>query len=469
MAVGRLFTHPDVQQALRREPPPGAGRVRRFLARVRPPRFIKLTREGKYFIGITFGVGFAAVNTGNNLLYLLLGMLLSLIIVSGVMSELSLRAITVVRRLPPRAQVARPHMVEIEVYNHKRRVPSYAIEIEDLRAGQPADKRCFFLKISPRSAQIAAYRRTPARRGRDHHIGFRVATRFPFGLFEKSRELAADGELIIYPAVDAVKLPALSRGRHEGQSGALSRGGGDEIFSLRNYREGDDPRDIYWRKSAGPQLVMRERAEETQRTVEQVLDVYQPAGGADDAWRERFERNIREIASRSVAHLKRGDAVLVRTTYGERARADGSQGADPILRFLALVEPAPALAAMGGAGAAASVAAPASEAAVASEAVAAPASEVAAASVAPVELEAAPASEVAEALAPASEVAATPTSAEVAAASEVAAVLVAPIELEAAAAAPEVTVAPVSDPEAAVDGDALPEVAAVTSSEGVVS
>ena len=74
----------------------------------RPPRRLKLTREGKYFIGITFGVGFAAINTGNNLLYLLLGMLLSLIVVSGVLSELSLRELTVVRRLPPRAQVARP-------------------------------------------------------------------------------------------------------------------------------------------------------------------------------------------------------------------------------------------------------------------------------------------------------------------------------------------------------------------------
>ena len=55
------------------------------------PRRLKLTREGKYFIFITFGVGVAAINTGNNLLYLLLGMLLSLIIVSGVLSELSLR------------------------------------------------------------------------------------------------------------------------------------------------------------------------------------------------------------------------------------------------------------------------------------------------------------------------------------------------------------------------------------------
>src|SRR6202035_4452692 len=184
--------------------------------RMRPPRRLRFTREGKFFVGITLGVGFAAINTANNLLYLLLGMLLALIVVSGIMSELSLRDLSVVRRLPLRAQVGRAHLVEIEVYNHKKRVPSYAIEVEDLRAGQPADKRCFFLKISPSSAQVAAYRRTPARRGRDRHTGFLIATRFPFGLFEKSREVDAEGELIIYPAVDPVRLPVEEPGRRAG-------------------------------------------------------------------------------------------------------------------------------------------------------------------------------------------------------------------------------------------------------------
>jgi uncharacterized protein (DUF58 family) len=249
------------------------------------------------------------------------------------MSELSLRHLTVVRRLPPRAQVGRPHLVEIEVYNHKARVPSYAIEIEDLRAGQPADKRCFFLKISPRSAQVAAYRRTPARRGRDRHIGFRVATRFPFGLFEKSRELGADGDLIIYPAVDPVQLPPEQPGRRIGGAGAMGRGGGDEILTVRPMREGDDPRD---------QLVLLERAKETQRDVDYVLDSIHPSNEPDEVWSARFERRIRDIASRTVAHLKRGDAVNIRTTAGERVRADRAVGADPILRFLALVEAVPA-------------------------------------------------------------------------------------------------------------------------------
>ena len=104
----------------------------RFRKRLEPPRRLKFTREGKFFVGITLGVGFAAINTANNLLYLLLGMLLALIVVSGLMSELSLRDLTVVRRLPLRAQVGRAHLVEIEVFNHKGMVPSYAIEVEDL-------------------------------------------------------------------------------------------------------------------------------------------------------------------------------------------------------------------------------------------------------------------------------------------------------------------------------------------------
>ena len=314
--------------------------VRAFFTRWgRWPRRVRATREGKWYVGITLGVGLAAINTGNNLLYLLLGMLLSLIVISGIMSEISLRSLTVVRRLPTRAQVGRPHLVEIEVYNSKGRVPSYAIEVEDLRAGQPADKRCFFLKISPTSAQVAAYRRTPQRRGVDHHVGFRVATRFPFGLFEKSREIAGSGDLVIYPAVDPIRLGRDEPGRALGGSGSIGRGGGDEIAGVRPERQGDDPRDIYWRKSTMVDArVMRERARETSPEVRLTLDVKRTKDAGED-WMTRFERQVREVASRAVAHVKRGDRVIIRTTGGQRVRADRAAGIDPLLRFLALVEP----------------------------------------------------------------------------------------------------------------------------------
>ncbi len=309
-----------------------------FLTRFRAPRRLRFTREGKFFVGITLGVGFAAINTANNLLYLLLGMLLALIVVSGVMSEISLRHLTVVRRLPLRAQVGRAHLVEIEVFNRKRRIPSYAIEVEDLRAGQPADKRCFFLKVSPRSAQVAAYRRTPTRRGHDVHTGFRVATRFPFGLFEKSREITAEGELIIYPAVDPVKLPPSILGAALGIDGLGGRGHGEDFVGLRPMREGEDPRDIHWRKSAAVgQLVLRERARESRPDVKLTLDVWRPPHATEE-WDVGFERRIREVASRAVAHLKRGERVAVVTNGGTSARSDRAAGADPLLRYLARVQ-----------------------------------------------------------------------------------------------------------------------------------
>jgi uncharacterized protein (DUF58 family) len=307
--------------------------------RMRPPRRLKFTREGKFFVGITLGVGFAAINTANNLLYLLLGMLLALIVVSGIMSELSLRELTVVRRLPLRAQVGRAHLVEIEVFNHKSRVPSYAIEVEDLRAGQPADKRCFFLKISPKSAQVAAYRRTPTRRGRDAHVGFRIATRFPFGLFEKSREVPAAGELVIYPAVDPVQLPTAPAGRSPGGDLVVGRGHGEDFLGLRLMREGEDPRDVHWRKTAAVgQMVMRERAREARPDVTLALDVLRPEAAGEE-WYVAFERRIRDVASRAVAHIKRGDRVAVITTVGGVSRADRVVGADPLLRYLALIDP----------------------------------------------------------------------------------------------------------------------------------
>ena len=68
-----------------------AADVRRLIARLRawwkPPRTMTITRVGRTYLVITMGVGLGALNTGNNLLYLVLGFLLSLIIASGVLSS----------------------------------------------------------------------------------------------------------------------------------------------------------------------------------------------------------------------------------------------------------------------------------------------------------------------------------------------------------------------------------------------
>jgi uncharacterized protein (DUF58 family) len=218
-------------------------------------------------------------------------------------------------------------------------MPSYAIEVEDLRAGQPADKRCFFLKVSPGASQVAAYRRIPARRGLDQHVGFRVATRFPFGFFEKSREFTLGGSLIIYPAVDPVQLPPGAAGNQTQGGRSERRGSGDEIMGIRLMREGDDPRDIYWKRStAGDSRVVMERAVEVQSKAHLKIDNLMGGAEATAEEVEVFEKRIRETASLAVAHLKRGEQVFLRTTSGGRVSASPSSGSDAALRFLALLE-----------------------------------------------------------------------------------------------------------------------------------
>jgi uncharacterized protein (DUF58 family) len=144
---------------------------------------------------------------------------------------------------------------------------------------------------------------------------------------------------VIYPAVDPVQLPSPPGGRSPGVDLVVGRGHGEDFLGLKLMREGEDPRDVHWRKTAAVgRLVMRERARETRPEVTLTLDVLRP-DSAGDEWSAAFERRIRDLASRAVAHLKRGDQVTVVTTASGLARADRTVGADPLLRYLALLEP----------------------------------------------------------------------------------------------------------------------------------
>src|SRR5258706_15357452 len=181
-------------------------RVRNRL-RFRPPRRLSFTREGRIIVFLWVGVGFAAINTGNNLLYLLLAWLLSFIIASGVLSELTLRALSVERRPPPRIYAGEPFLMEVVIKNGKSKRASYSIEVEDLRGKTPIDKRCYFLKIPEAKSQRTSYRHTFIRRGLYTLTGYRIATKFPFALFRKSRDVEAPVEVLVYPARVTVPRP----------------------------------------------------------------------------------------------------------------------------------------------------------------------------------------------------------------------------------------------------------------------
>ncbi len=312
-------------------------RARRWL---RPPRRLEFTREGKYFVGITVGVGFAAINTGNNLLYLLLGMMLSLIIASGVLSEISLRDLSVARTPPDSLYAERPFLMGIGLHNAKPRLSSFSVEVEDLVDGKPLDKKCYFLKLPSQRAQSTSYRHTFPRRGRYAFTGFRVSTKFPFALFRKSRTFDAEAHVIVFPAVRPIGDRAELRAMYVGDEAPLPRGRRGEFHGLREYRQGDDPRDIHWRSTArrGRRMV-REHDDEAARRVTIFVDHARPqVSGLDPAAAdERVERAISLGASLVVDHLDRGYVVRLVTRSGVIAWARGRNAQARFLEHLALL------------------------------------------------------------------------------------------------------------------------------------
>src|SRR5690606_35915567 len=106
------------------------------------------------------------------------------------------------------------------VKNGKERLVSYSVEIEDQAQNEKNERRCYYLKIAPGEEQVATYRRVPQRRGILAFEGFRVATRFPFSLFEKWRELQNEAELLVYPALLPTQLP-FGSGKEEGDQAGV--------------------------------------------------------------------------------------------------------------------------------------------------------------------------------------------------------------------------------------------------------
>jgi uncharacterized protein (DUF58 family) len=322
------------------------------------------TREGWWFLCATLLVGAAAVDAGINLYFLTFGMMVCLVVAGIVLSEIGLSGLRVRRVLPPAVHAGTPYLMGIGLENRKRRLPSFSIEVEDLIDDRPIEKRCYFLKLPAGRLQETAYRNTMARRGRYQLSGFRLATKFPFGLVPRVRTVADVDELYVYPAL-IPPSEAILRGLPvypaPGRAAAPSRQG--EFRGLRAFRAGDDPRDIHWRSSArrGVTLVREKEDEETreatvvfdnslghpQRVPEPSRDGTRraelagsprdaPDAAADAA---AFERGVSEAAGICVELVQRGFSVGLAVRGGEVRPAVGGAQAERILRALAVIAP----------------------------------------------------------------------------------------------------------------------------------
>jgi len=259
-----------------------------------PRRTIWPTRDGWWTLFAAVGLGVAAVNTGNNLLYLLSSMLLALVVVSGILSEAVIRRLRVAAMLPEEIYAGRPALMGATVTSAKRWVPSYSIPIEVLEAGRAA-RFIYIPRIPAGEGRLITWEATLPRRGRHRLDGLRVTTRFPFGIFLKAGQPTLREDVLVFPAPVPVPTHLLRQLSAGGAVAARRRGRGSDLHNLRDYRAGDDPRLVHWKSSAKTgTLTVRETEAETALDTRIVL-----GSGGDPA---RLEEAISEAAA-LAAHL----------------------------------------------------------------------------------------------------------------------------------------------------------------------
>ena len=312
-------------------------RLRRRFGRRLFRRRIRFTRQGKMYTAVTLGVGLAAVNTDNNLLFLVLGLMLGLIIVSGIMSELTLFGLNIERRMEKYAEAGAIFPVELSVTNTKRIFASFGVELRDEINGQPFRRRAFFLRIGPREERSIAYRCEIEHRGRAHFDGTIISTRFPFGLFEKTRFVPVKSDVVMLPKQIPVAIPRPPGLGAEGRGSTESALHGQEFRELREISPGDDPRLIDWRATARVgTLMVRENESDLSGLLELVLDpAAEDEGNAPDPVAEERISAAATIINRL---LREGVGVRLVTTPDISFEHQDERGLIPMMEYLALID-----------------------------------------------------------------------------------------------------------------------------------
>ncbi len=309
-----------------------------LLRRLSRHRAIRVTTEGIRFLLLTLAVGIAAVNTGNNLFYLLLAMMLSLIVLSGLLSEQCVRGLEFHRHLPDTLFANQPTSATIWIANHKSHIPSVSLRILDVIAGQDHERGIHLTHLAPGTSTLRSHPLLIRRRGRYHLEGLRVVTPFPFGLFHKKAFYPIQASLIVCP--ELIPLPPLRRQELNaiGHDQALARRGpGNSLYNLREFRPGDDSRAIHWMTTARTaKLMLKETEAENHRMITLALFTVAP-DEADDT----FERAL-SIAASLVDHFLK-DGVRLRLLLGDQQEllADGEEQSLHLFHALALCERRP--------------------------------------------------------------------------------------------------------------------------------
>ncbi|MFK7895901.1 MAG: DUF58 domain-containing protein [Myxococcota bacterium] len=265
-------------------------------------------------------------------------MMLSFLVLSGLLSEASLRGVRIERHLPREIFAREKNRVVLRIHNQQARIASLAITLEDRILAPEGDRvagRSFALRVGPNQSVDRSYAFVPEARGPVDFSGLRVSTRFPFGLFVKSMDLEVPGEALVYPYAPPVALQPdrpNPLAQSDEQIGIATQG--DAIGSLREFAPGDPVSRVHWRRSARAQkLLVGEREGEASAEIEVDLHLTPEMPSA------ALEDRVSHAASLVVSHLEAGLRVGLRSPTARFPAASGIPHRTELLRYLAEATP----------------------------------------------------------------------------------------------------------------------------------
>src|SRR5579885_1585079 len=338
------------------------------LAKRTPLRWIgyrmeyRVTREGWiYILGIVL-VALAAINTGNNLLFLILASLIASILMSGILSSITLAGVELKLDLPEHIFAGQTVRAAVELENEKLSLPSFSLRVEAAKQkkGQAAvallETPVYFPYLPRQQTVKQSVPLLFPQRGLYRQEAFRIVTRFPFGFLQKARRLDLKTQAVVYPSVEPTDdlrdvLPGL-----QGAIESMAKGPGTDLYALRDYVATDSVRHVHWKASArSGSLMVREFTRDDDCRVLLVLDphVRPPIGRVNNSavpnegsgpncGAEIFERAVQLCASLAWHFYERNALLQFRTFGFETPLAQARDIVFPILRHLALAAPQPA-------------------------------------------------------------------------------------------------------------------------------
>jgi len=325
------------------------------LAKRTPLRWItyrmeyRLTREGWIYIAGIVSVALAAINTGNNLLFLILACLIASILMSGVLSSLTLAGVELNLHMPEHIFAGQSVRGSVELRNDKQTLPSFSLRVEGVKKKNATSSAVlpvpvYFPHLPRRESVTQSVPVTFNRRGLYRQEAFRIATRFPFGFLQKARRVDITTEVLVYPSVEATAefldvLPGL-----QGALESLAKGRGQDLYALRDYLPTDSARHVHWKASArSGSLMVREFAREEDTRVLLVLDQQSDAAPerASASAVNRFERTVELCAAIAWSFHERGALLEFRSATAAVPLASVKENIFDVLHHLALVQPIP--------------------------------------------------------------------------------------------------------------------------------